>query len=122
MEPQLRKLKDSPEFFTDEKCFIKELWNSEKDSSVSIARARVEKGVTTKWHHVKNTIERYVIIKGKGVVEIGEQPKQEMNEGDVAIIPAGCRQRITNTGEDDLIFDAICSPRFLQKNYFQIEE
>jgi oxalate decarboxylase/phosphoglucose isomerase-like protein (cupin superfamily) len=30
----------------------------------------------------------------------------------VVIIPAGCRQRITNTGPNDLIFLALCSPRF----------
>jgi mannose-6-phosphate isomerase-like protein (cupin superfamily) len=35
----------------------------------------------------------------------------------VVIIPPHCWQRITNNGAEDLIFLAICSPRFLPENY-----
>jgi len=37
--------------------------------------------------------------------------------GDVVRIPANTPQRITNTGATDLIFYAICSPRFQAKCY-----
>jgi mannose-6-phosphate isomerase-like protein (cupin superfamily) len=33
------------------------------------------------------------------------------------MIPPDTRQRIRNTGVGDLIFLAICSPRFQEKNY-----
>jgi oxalate decarboxylase/phosphoglucose isomerase-like protein (cupin superfamily) len=33
-----------------------------------------------------------------------------------------CRQRITNTGVDDLVFLAICSPRFSQDVYEDVED
>jgi oxalate decarboxylase/phosphoglucose isomerase-like protein (cupin superfamily) len=33
-----------------------------------------------------------------------------------------CRQRITNIGPDDLVFLAICSPRFSQDTYEDIED
>jgi len=37
--------------------------------------------------------------------------------GDVVVIPSLCPQRITNIGNEDLVFLAICTPRFTQKIY-----
>jgi len=54
-------------------------------------------------------------------VEVGEQPPQEVTVGGVVLIPPMYRQRITNIGPDDLIFLAICTPRFLQDVYEDIE-
>jgi oxalate decarboxylase/phosphoglucose isomerase-like protein (cupin superfamily) len=42
--------------------------------------------------------------------------------GDVVLIPPMCRQRITNTGSEDLIFLAICTPRFSNDVYEDIED
>jgi mannose-6-phosphate isomerase-like protein (cupin superfamily) len=109
------------EFYTPEKCYIIELSNTPNDPEVSIARARVSPGVTTRWHRVKDTAERYVILEGKGRVEIGNLAPQDVKSADVVLIPPSCPQRITNTGQDDLIFLAICSPRFRQENYQDIE-
>ena len=105
------------EYFTEELCHIIELSNSNTDEDVSIAQARVEPGVSTRWHRLKNTVERYYIISGEGQVEVGDLPAQQVKAGDVVLIPALCKQRIHNTGDIDLIFLAICSPRFLQENY-----
>ena len=105
------------EYFTEELCHIIELSNSDKDEDVSIAQARVEPGVSTRWHRLKNTVERYYIISGEGEVEIGDLSAQQVKAGDVVLIPALCPQRIYNTGDKELIFLAICSPRFLQENY-----
>jgi mannose-6-phosphate isomerase-like protein (cupin superfamily) len=59
-----------------------------------------------------------VIVEGTGLVEIDGMPApQEVNAGDVVIIPPEVRQRIANTGSDDLVFLAICSPRFCQEMY-----
>jgi len=110
------------EFYTSEKCFITELCNSGDDPNVSIARARIEPSITTEWHRLKDTSERYVIISGKGSVEVGDLPAQELNPGDMVFIPAMCRQRITNTGCEDLIFLAICSPRFMESCYEELNE
>ena len=109
------------EYYFDEGCFIVEMANSPDDALVSIARARVLPGATTQWHCLQNTIERYVILSGVGLVEIGDLKPQPVSIGDVAIIPAACRQRIANTGSDDLIFLAICSPRFELNNYQAID-
>jgi len=122
MKEEIKKQNLKNEFYTAEKCYITELSNTPDDPEVSIARARVESGVTTRWHRLKGITERYFIISGKGLFDIGELPPQEVTTGDIVFIPPMCRQRITNSGTDDLVFLAICSPRFVQDAYEDIEE
>lgn len=110
------------EYFTREGCHILEWSNSPDDPDVSIARARVEPGVTTRWHRLKGTAERYCILSGRGRVEVGNLPPQEVAEGDVVLIPPGCRQRIINIGNEDLVFLAICTPRFTFDVYEDIDQ
>ena len=100
------------EYFFAEGCFITEWWNSTADTAVSVARARVEPGVTTRWHRLRGVTERYLILEGQGRVEVGELPAEDVGPGAVVLIPPGTRQRITNTGDADLIFLAVCTPRF----------
>lgn len=78
-------------------------------------------GVTTRWHRLSGTTERYVILRGEGRAEIGRLPPQIVRAGDVLLIPPGCPQRIANTGETDLVFLAICSPRFRPEVYEDID-
>ena len=120
MKPNIKKCDLSSEYFFAEGCFITELSNSDEDSNVSIARARVEPGTTTKWHYLRETTERYVILEGMGKVEIGDLVPKEVNVGDVVIIPPDERQRISNIGDGNLIFLAICSPRFDEAKYVSI--
>ena len=105
------------EVFINEGCHILELSNTPHDPGVSIARARVAPGVTTRLHRLANTAERYVILSGQGQAEIGGQPPVDVQTGDVVLIPPGCPQRIRNTGSGDLVFLAICSPRFTDAAY-----
>ncbi|QSX77838.1 cupin domain-containing protein [Agrilutibacter solisilvae] len=112
---------DAVEFPTAERCHITEWSNTDADPVMSIARARVEPGVTTRWHRVVGTVERYVILEGRGRVEAGELPPREVGPGDVVLIPAGCPQRIANTGQSDLTFLAICTPRFRPGLYEDLE-
>ncbi len=104
-------------FFVTEGCYITELSNTEADPEVSIAHARVEPGVTTAWHKLRGTAERYCILAGTGLVEVGDAAPRAVTVGDVVLIAPMERQRITNTGTDDLIFLAICTPRFDVNNY-----
>jgi len=112
---------ETREYFTAEGCHILELANSPDDADVSIARARVAPGVTTRWHRLLGTAERYVILSGRGCVEVGELPATEVGAGDVVCIPPRCRQRISNVGTEELIFLAICSPRFKDSTYEDID-
>jgi len=111
----------SAEFFTAELCHITELSNSPADETLSVARARVEPGVTTCWHCLHGIAERYVILSGYGVAEVGELRPHAVAPGDVVVIPAGCRQRIRNDGAHDLVFHALCTPRFRPAAYEDLE-
>ena len=117
MRPTILKQTLQAEFLTLERCHILEISNSSADESVSIARARVEPGITTRLHSVTGTEERYVIVSGSGRVRVGDASEVDVTAGDVALIPAGTPQQITNTGETDLVFYCICTPRFQQSNY-----
>ena len=85
-------------------------------------RARVEAGVTTAWHLLRGIGERYLIISGVGQVEVGDMPPTRVGPGDVVRIPPDVRQRISNNGETDLIFYAICTPRFTESAYVDLEQ
>ena len=122
MRPEIVKTASRDESLTRERCFIRENWNNSGDGSVSIARARVEPGVTTVLHYLDGVDERYIIASGRGLVELADLPQTEVTEGDVVIIPAGARQRITNIGDSDLIFYCICTPPYTPGCYKEVEE
>ena len=121
MEPAIKLCDDGNEYYFEEGCFINELHNDDSDPGVSIARARVAPGETTRWHRLRDTEERYVILQGSARVEVGDLPPASIGTGDVVLIPEGVAQRISNTGDDDLVFLAICSPRFVPDVYEHID-
>lgn len=113
---------EQTEFFFKEGCFITELLNTPDSPELSVAKARVEPGNTTCWHQLTNIAEHYLIVEGSGLVEVGDEPSREVIAEDVVVIPAGVRQRITNNAEEDLIFLAICTPRFVPEAYIDLDE
>ena len=117
MKAEIRLSRDATEFPIAEGCFIQEVANDAGDPHVSISRARVPPGVATEWHRLQGIEERYVIVSGRGSVEVGDLPATEVTAGDVVRIPADMRQRITNIGVGDLVFWCVCSPRFVQSAY-----
>ncbi|NBD95908.1 MAG: cupin domain-containing protein [Gammaproteobacteria bacterium] len=112
---------ERPEYWFEEGCWITELSNDAKDPDLSVARARVAPGETTRWHALDGITERYVIISGNGRVGLGDAPEQSVAPGDVVVIASGRAQRITNTGSDDLEFLALCTPRFRPECYRDLE-
>ncbi len=119
-KPEIRREALYDESFTPERLFITEMWNSPDDDSVSIARARLEPGMTTALHYLAGVDERYLITSGRGVVEVGKLAPTEVTRGDIVVIPEGTTQRITNVGDHDLVFYCICTPRFTPDCYHQV--
>lgn len=119
MEAQVLQGIAAPEFFSEEGCYIVEMLNDGRSPDLSMARARVAPGNTTAWHRLEGIAERYVITQGKGVVEIGDL-KTEVRSGDAVLIPPGVAQRIQNTGDTDLLFYCLCTPRFRAEAYRRI--
>jgi len=103
---------EAQEYWFHEGCHILEISNNEDDPEVSIARARVAPGITTCWHVLNGVAERYLIVQGTGEVGVGTLKSQSVEAGDFVSIPAGTQQRIYNNGKTDLVFYAICTPRF----------
>jgi mannose-6-phosphate isomerase-like protein (cupin superfamily) len=101
----------------EEGCSILEILNNPLIPAVSLARARVLPGKTTEWHYLLGTREWYLILEGTGLMEVqGREPRSVAPEDSIDI-PPGTPQRITNTGTTDLIFYAVCAPRFVKENF-----
>ena len=75
-------------------------------------------------------MERYVILQGVGRVELvgpdgprasADHYVSDVEAGDVVVIPAQVSQRVTNIGETDLVFLALCTPRFTRAAYEDTE-
>ena len=109
-----------PEVWTRERCFVTELINDDSWPEFSLARCRVEPGVTTELH-VLSVHEVYVIERGRGLMQVGDKDPFQVGPGDSVTIPQHVSQRITNTGADDLVFLCVCAPRFLAENYKSAE-
>ncbi len=113
--------KGGDEFPTRERCHVMELLNDARSPQLSIARCRVEPGVTTELHALRGRAETYLIETGSGVMDDGRAPGRKVGPGDSIVIPPEHPQRIRNTGPDDLVFLAICTPRFTPDCYIPLE-
>ena len=108
------------EFLTDERCHISEIMNTDRSEDVSVARARVEPGVTTQLHSL-TVAERYIVESGQGVMELHGNQRFVIGPGDCVLIPEGVAQRVRNPGQVDLVFLCICTPRFEPDQYVNLE-
>lgn len=108
------------EVATRERCFITEFLNESTVPDVSLARTRVEPGVTTELHAL-SVLEWYVIERGRGLMKLGGRDAFEVGPGDTVQIASGQEQQITNIGDDDLLFLCVCVPRFTPDVYTPLE-
>lgn len=99
------------EFPTDDNYYVTEWWNSPDDPALSVARLRIEPGVTTRAYRLRGVTERYLFLAGHGLIEIDGQSR-EVGPGDGVLIKAGSWRCITNMGDRDLGLLSICRPRF----------
>jgi mannose-6-phosphate isomerase-like protein (cupin superfamily) len=109
-----------PEVATAERCAITELLNAPECPEVSLALARVAPGVTTRLHALAGIVERYVVVRGEGEVEVAGV-RAPVRAGDRVLIAPGVPQRIRNTGAVELEFHCICTPRFRPDAYVDLE-
>jgi mannose-6-phosphate isomerase-like protein (cupin superfamily) len=121
MRPALKRHEPGTEYYSAEGCYITEVSNSAADPEASIARAR-RAGRDGTLAPAEGTAERYVIVKGRGRVEVDELGAHEIKPGNVVLIPPMCRQRIANIGKTQLVFLAVCTPRFEGRSYQDLEK
>ncbi|MEL7121131.1 MAG: cupin domain-containing protein [Bacteroidota bacterium] len=99
-------------FTAGDETIIKEVFHPKNDqieSSYSLAHASLDVGASSLPHILKKSSEMYVIVKGNGLVRVGEE-ERAVEVGDVVLIPAGINQWIENTGTEMLEFYCIVSP------------
>jgi len=53
----------------------------------------------------------YVIVRGRGVMQVGDE-MEEVREGTLVFIPPGSGHAIKNTGSEPLVFVSATSPPF----------
>ena len=87
----------------------------------SLAEARVKPRQTTEEHYHIETEEIYYILQGKGCMVIdGEDRDVKVFDG--IAIPPGARHKITNIGDDDLVFLCCCTPAYENDDTVIIEK
>ncbi len=106
-----KKKRPLMEYRTEEGYYVTEWWNSPDDPALSVARIRIKPGAITSTYELHGITERYLFLTGHGIVEIDDK-KYEISAGDGLLVKAGARRRVTNRGDSDLGFLAICRPRF----------
>lgn len=92
--------------------FLSEILHPENDPvemNFSLAHAILREGEASLPHRLGESVEVYYILKGEGVMHIGDEVR-EVSGGDAVYIPPGCVQYIENSGEGDLSFLCIVSP------------
>ena len=112
--------KSKPEVWTSERCFISEIINDDAWPAFSLARCRVEPGITTQLHTL-SVLEFYVVERGRGCMRVGDDAPFDIGPGDTVTIPQDAAQSVANTGDTDLVFLCLCTPRFLQDCYTSLE-
>jgi mannose-6-phosphate isomerase-like protein (cupin superfamily) len=120
--PRVFSTPPSREYYFREGCHILEWLNDPADPELSIARARVAAGTRTRRHRLEGTTERYLILSGEGRVFLGDdETGQPVGPGEVVWIPAGTDQSIEALGREELVFLALCTPRFEERHYVATE-
>ena len=77
----------------------------------SVAHAIVLPGESTKPHRMKNSLELYYILEGSGEMHVGTRSAR-VHRGQAVLIPKGRTQYIRNTGQGDLVFLCIVTPKW----------
>lgn len=106
-------LASAPPFTTKDGSEIRELL-AHRNSSIrqqSLAEARVAPGGTTAAHYHPRTEEIYYILEGRGLMRLGDEPR-EVVPGDAIAIPPGLVHQITNHGPSTLKFLCCCAPGY----------
>ncbi|MCD1295980.1 hypothetical protein CUJ83_13335 [Methanocella sp. CWC-04] len=100
-------------FVTKDGSIIHELYHpgSTPVEGTSVAEAYVEQTLETKRHIHEKSQEVYYILKGRGVMTLGER-SFDVKEGDAILIPPGTSHKIKNTGDSGLRILCICTPPY----------
>ena len=80
-----------------------------KGDNISFHVALVENRIKLHYHRYRDEV--YYIVKGKGLIRVGEE-KRDVREGDVVLIPKGEPHSLENKGKEPLVLVFASAPPF----------
>lgn len=83
--------------------------------NLSIAHTILKPNESSLVHKLKTSVEIYYILKGKGIMHIGDEA-EEIHPGQVIYIPSNSNQYIENTGNEELKFLCIVNPMWKEED------
>ena len=107
----IKKLKDCKEITAGDNTRLRELLHPARDAVAirySLAVAWIAPGQRSRAHRLK-TVEVYYLVRGNGVMHIGDEAAR-VEAGEAVYIPPGSVQWLDNTGKDEIEFICIVDP------------
>jgi len=107
----IKRLKDCREIAAGDRTRLRELLHPDRDAAeihYSLAAAWLAPGKASRAHRLKTT-EVYYLVRGSGVMHIGDEAS-EVTTGDAVYIPPGLVQWLENTGNEEVEFLCIVDP------------
>jgi mannose-6-phosphate isomerase-like protein (cupin superfamily) len=107
----IKKLKDCAEITAGDRTRLRELLHPARDAvsvRYSLAVAWLAPQKRSQAHRLK-TAEVYYLVRGNGVMHIGDEAAK-IEAGDAVYIPSDSVQWLENTGRDDVEFVCIVDP------------
>jgi len=107
----IKRLKDCREITAGDRTRLRELLHPGRDAAVirySLACAWLAVGKRSQAHAIA-TAEVYYLIRGSGVMHVGDE-SADVSAGDAVYIPPGATQWLENTGRDEIEFICIVDP------------
>jgi len=101
------------EFVTKDGSLIREILAPANSciEKQSLAEATLAPGQSTQRHRHIETEEIYYVLDGSGTMEIDAETRP-VGPKDAVAIPPGSRHKLTNTGENALVFLCCCCPAY----------
>ena len=114
---------DLPAYVTKDGSVIREMMHPDHhgNSIQSIAEATIPVNGKTLLHKHKETEEIYVILKGMGLMRLGDD-EFEVVEGDTIAIVPGTPHNIRNISDSELKILCSCTPAYSHDDTFIVNE
>jgi mannose-6-phosphate isomerase-like protein (cupin superfamily) len=107
----IKRLSNCKEIAAGDRTRLRELLHPARDAAAirySLAVARLARGQKSQPHRLR-TAEAYYLVRGNGVMHIGEE-EAVVTAGDAVYIPPDSTQWLENTGKDDIEFICVVDP------------
>ncbi len=115
----MRSRADAEPFTTKDGSTIRVLLDADAGGAThqSLAEATLASGQATERHYHASTEEIYVVLEGRGELEV-DGARREVRPGDAILIPPGAGHQIRATGDAELRFLCCCAPPYSHDDTF----